>query len=197
MLRQTLLICMNSSYLTDTQIIEAIQNGDDHYFERLYERYKRWVGAIIVKHIPAQDVEEEGQEVFLQVYQCLKNLKNPKQLKPWLKTISVRQCYDYWRKKYKSREVHIKEIEPAVYNWLERSGKSDTNIEELIQQKEARQALHWALDRLGPEDRMVIQLVYFEGLNSRQASQLLGWSTANVKIRSMRARRKLKQIIKL
>ena len=197
MLSQPLLIRRNSSYLTDTQIIEAIQNGDDHYFERLYERYKRWVGAIIVKHIPAQDVEEEGQEVFLQVFQCLKNLKNPKQLKPWLKTISVRQCYDDWRKKYKSREVHIKEIEPAVYNWLERSGKSDTNIEELIQQKEARQVLHWALDRLGPEDRMVIQLVYFEGLNSRQASQLLGWSTANVKIRSMRARRKLKQIIKL
>ena len=55
--------------------------------------------------------------------------------------------------------------------------------------------LHWALDRLSAEDRMVLALTYFEGYASTEAANLLGWTTANVKIRSFRARKSLRKIL--
>jgi RNA polymerase sigma-70 factor (ECF subfamily) len=42
---------------------------------------------------------------------------------------------------------------------------------------------------------MVLELVYLEGLSVREVADLLGWSTANVKIRSFRSRRKLHKLL--
>jgi len=53
------------------------------------------------------------------------------------------------------------------------------------------------LAKLRAEDRMVIELVYFEGLSVKEAAKLLGWSVANVKIRSFRARKKLEKTLKI
>jgi RNA polymerase sigma-70 factor (ECF subfamily) len=42
---------------------------------------------------------------------------------------------------------------------------------------------------------MVLELVYLEGLSGKKAANILGWSFANVKIRSFRSRRKLKKLL--
>jgi len=42
---------------------------------------------------------------------------------------------------------------------------------------------------------MVLELVYLEGLSGREAADLLGWTVANVKVRSLRARRKLRNLL--
>ena len=78
-------------------------------------------------------------------------------------------------------------------NYLQNSlsDQSRDDWEALGRQNEAREILDWALDRLGPEDRMVLELVYLEGLAVKEAARLLGWSTANVKVRAHRARKKI------
>ena len=62
-------------------------------------------------------------------------------------------------------------------------------------QDEARELLDWVLGRLSAEDRMVLELVYLEGLTGKEAADLLGWSVANVKVRSFRSRKKLEKIL--
>ena len=42
---------------------------------------------------------------------------------------------------------------------------------------------------------MALTLVYLEERPVREAAELLGWSAANVKVRSLRARRKLRRVI--
>jgi RNA polymerase sigma-70 factor (ECF subfamily) len=42
---------------------------------------------------------------------------------------------------------------------------------------------------------MVLELIYFEGLSLQEAADLLGWSVANVKVRSFRSRKKLETIL--
>jgi RNA polymerase sigma-70 factor (ECF subfamily) len=55
--------------------------------------------------------------------------------------------------------------------------------------------LDWALDRLSAEDRMVLELVYLEGLSVKETAELLGWSVANVKVRSHRSRKKVEKLL--
>ena len=81
--------------------------------------------------------------------------------------------------------------------WLKKviSDQSNQAISQENSQKEARELLNWALDRFSPEDRMVVELVYLEGLSVKEAAHLLGWSSANVKIRSFRSRKKLRKLL--
>jgi len=81
--------------------------------------------------------------------------------------------------------------------WLENviSDTSDRAFGEHGSRKEAREVLDWALAKLSAEDRMVLELVYLEGLTVKEAAEMLGWTTANVKVRSFRSRRKLKKLL--
>jgi RNA polymerase sigma-70 factor (ECF subfamily) len=81
--------------------------------------------------------------------------------------------------------------------WLEEviSDQSEQSLHEKGLQSDARELLDWALRKLSAEDRMVLELMYLEGLSGKEAADLLGWSVANVKVRSFRARKKLQKLL--
>ena len=58
---------------------------------------------------------------------------------------------------------------------------------------EAREVLDWAMDLLSPAERMVLELVYLEGRSVKETAELLGLTSANVKVRLFRSRRKLQK----
>jgi len=182
---------------SDAEIVRRVIEGEINAFESLLLRYKDHVLQVVKKHVPYNEVEETAHDVFVRAYQSLSTFKERSSFKQWLSTIAVRACYDFWRKQYRSREMPMSSLPEEYQEWLEkvvsnRSGQSFTDRES---QKKAREVLDWALDRLSPEDRMVLELVYLEGLSGREAADLLGWSVANVKVRSLRARRKLRNLL--
>ena len=81
--------------------------------------------------------------------------------------------------------------------WLENvlTDQSQQSLDEQAHQKEAHEVLHWALERLSPADRIVLELVYLEGLSGKEAAALLGWSLAKIKIRAFRARKRLYRLL--
>lgn len=182
---------------SDTEIVRRVLNGDTNAFESLLIRYKNMVLKIVKKHVPYNDVEETIQNVFLRAYQSLPSFKGKSAFKQWLSSIAVRTCYDFWRKTYRSREVPMSVLTEKHQNWLEQviTEQSDQAINEKGSQNEARELLDWALGRLSAEDRMVMELVYLEGLSGKKAADLLGWSVANVKVRCFRSRKKLEKIL--
>jgi RNA polymerase sigma-70 factor (ECF subfamily) len=182
----------------DTEIVNQVVSGDVNAFERLLKRYQAHVVRIVRKHIPFDKVEEVAQDVFVRAYQSLPTFKEDYGFKQWLSTIAIRTCYDFWRKHYRYREIPLSSLSEKHQVWLEEatSSNSSQSFYEGDSQKEAREILDWALDRLSPEDRMVLELVYLEGYSIKEAANLLDWSTVKVKVRSFRARKKLHKLIK-
>lgn len=182
---------------TDAEIISQVLDGSVNAFESLLVRYKDLVLKIIKKHVPYDDVEETTQDVFVRVYQSLPTYRGKSNFRQWVSSITVRTCYDYWRKVYRSREVPMSSLTEKHQKWLEEviADESAHSLEEKGSQKEARELLDWALGKLSAEDRMVLELVYLEGLSGKEAADALGWSVANVKVRSFRSRRKLKKLL--
>ena len=182
----------------DAEVVHQVVSGDVNAFERLLKRYEAHVVRIVKKHIPFDKVEEVTQDVFVRAYQSLPNFKRDDSFKQWLSTITIRTCYDFWRKHYRYREIPLSSLSEKHQVWLEEATatKSSQSFDERDSQKKAREILDWALDRLSPEDRMVLELVYLEGYAVKEAASLLGWSTVNVKVRSFRARKKLHKLIK-
>ena len=182
----------------DSEIVNQVVSGEVNAFEHLLKRYQAHVVRIVKKHIPFDKVEEVAQDVFVRTYQSLPTFKGDDGFKQWLSTITIRTCYDFWRKHYRYREIPLSSLSEKHQVWLEEatSNSSSQSFYERDSQKEAREILDWALDKLSPEDRMVLELVYLEGYSIKEAAKLLGWSTVNVKVRSFRARKKLHKLIK-
>jgi RNA polymerase sigma-70 factor, ECF subfamily len=65
----------------------------------------------------------------------------------------------------------------------------------MVRQRDATNLLQRALAQLSPENRMVVDLVHLEGHSVREASELLGWTVVNVKVRAHRARQQLRKIL--
>lgn len=187
----------NHSRPSDDEIIRRILDGDVNAFEHLLVKYQEQVLKIVRKHIPYDQVEETAQDVFVRAYQSLPAFKGKSGFLQWLSVIAVRTCYDFWRKHYRTREFPMSTLTLKHQGWLEKiiSNHSSRLFNEQNSQKEAREVLNWALDRLSAEDRMVLELVYLEGLSGKEAAELLGWSVANVKIRSYRSRKKLRKLL--
>ena len=187
----------DSSKPSDAEIVRQVLDGYVNAFESLLIRYKELVLKIVKKHVPYNDVEETTQDVFVRVYKSLSNFKGTSDFKHWLSSITVRTCYDYWRKSYRSREVPMSSLTEKHQKWLEEviSDQSEQSLHEKGLQSDARELLDWALGKLSAEDRMVLELMYLEGLSGKEAADLLGWSVANVKVRSFRARKKLQKLL--
>jgi RNA polymerase sigma-70 factor (ECF subfamily) len=187
----------SSSKPSDAEIVRRVIEGEINAFESLLLRYKDHVLGVVKKHVPYNEVEETAHDVFVRAYQSLSTFKGRSSFRQWLSAIAVRACYDFWRKRYRSRELPMSSLTEEHQEWLERvvSNRSGQSFDDKASQREVRELLDWALDRLSPGDRMVLELVYLEGLSGREAADLLGWTVANVKVRSLRARRKLRNLL--
>lgn len=183
---------------SDDEIIQNVLKGNVDDFEGLVRRYQAHVINMVKRHVPERDVEETAQEAIVRAYRSLSSYRSKgRGFKAWLSTVTIRACYDYWRKTYRSKEVPLSSLSDDHKRWIEQvaAQESSQSMRAKAASDEARKVLDWGLSHLSAEDRMVLELVYFEELTGREAAELLGWTTTNVKVRAFRARRKLEKIL--
>ena len=177
----------------DTEIIDLVLGGDVNAFERLLEKYESAVLKTVSGKVPNEAIAEVVHEVFVRSFQSLSGYQGKGSFERWLKRIALRTCCDFWRQRYQRREIPesglTSEDRPLLENL---ASESDPALDEA---EETRDMLNRALNRLSPEDRMVLTLTILEGYSVAEAADLLGWTSANVKVRSFRARAKLRRII--
>jgi len=189
---------MDRKDINDDEMINRVLEGEVNVYELLMNKYQSIVLSILKKRLPFEQVEEVAQVVFIKAYQSLPSYRGESPFKNWLSSIAVRACYDFWRTRYKKREVSIDSISEGDKEWLDKV-LLEQSIDVLTkkgQESEAKELLDWALSKLSPEDKMVLELVYLEGFSNKETSDLLGWSVPNVKVRSFRSRRKLRKLLK-
>jgi RNA polymerase sigma-70 factor (ECF subfamily) len=183
---------------SDEEIVRRVIDGDVNSFEYLLKRHQDHVVRIVKKHIPLNEVEETAQDVFVRAYQALPGFKGQGSFRQWLSVVAVRTCYDFWRGRYRSRELPMSTLTENHRDWLERtlSDESNQSFHEEGRGKEAGEVLDWALSKISAKDRMILELVYLEGLSMKEVAGLLDLSVSNVKVRSFRSRKKLETLLK-
>jgi RNA polymerase sigma-70 factor, ECF subfamily len=182
---------------SDREIIDRVLGGDVDAFERLMDRYAEHVARIAGRRVPWGDAEEVAQDIFVRAYLSLASYGGKGDFKWWLSKIATRACFDYWRERYRRREQPMSSLSEDQANRLaramsEHSARAHANGAE---SRDARELLSWALDRLSPGDRAVLELVSIEERPVAEAAKLLGWSVVNVKVRAYRSRRKLRALL--
>src|ERR1043165_8931111 len=72
----------------DAATVLAAPAGDERAFEALYRRYARVVHWILLSRLPASEVEDLVQEVFLTALNKLKSLREPAAFPGWIASIA-------------------------------------------------------------------------------------------------------------
>ena len=133
----------------------------------------------------------------MNIYLSLKSYSGKAPLWAWMKTIAVRCAYAYWKNQKGKTSIpmegmgenHKKLISKILF-------QKDIESHLVLEEKQATYELvHEILDRLSPEDRMVMRLIHIDRYSAKEAAALLGWSRANVLVRAHRSRKKFRRIL--
>lgn len=165
---------------SDTELVEAAQNGHLESFGALYERYQSSMVALAYSVLADRHLAQDAaQEVFVIACRDLLNLKRKDKFAAWLAGICRNVAKGMLR-------VKDKIIEPDS---LQSNGDSDI--------KEQRQdAVRQAVWQLRSAERELIVLRYYDGFSQAQISSVLDISPSAVNGRLIRAKRKIAKFLK-
>ena len=176
----------------DVALIQRILAGDEDAFANLIRKYQQQVHAHVLQKIDDFQIAEDiVQETFLQVYQKLETLEDPKLFPKWLYVIVNRRCIAWLRRNRiqteSLEETDISEIETEAYSRYVAAEHEKATVDA------QRYLVQKLLAKLKARDREVITLHYFEEMTSSEIGAFLGVSENTVKSRIRRARQQLKK----
>jgi RNA polymerase sigma-70 factor (ECF subfamily) len=82
----------------DGALVSSAREGDRAAFGCLYDRYARMVHGILLCRVPAPEVDDLVQEVFLAALRQLHALRDVARFGAWLAVITRNRANDYYRK---------------------------------------------------------------------------------------------------
>jgi len=177
--------------------IQRVLDGDVEAFAAVVNACQGLIAADLARRLPAQDVPEVAQDVFLRAFRSLPSYRREAPFRIWILRIARHAAMDFWRRKYRRRDQAFSELDEAGLRRVE------TSQQEILAERRkdqdvrdaAREWLDAALVRLSPDDRAVITLVELEECSMEDAARRLGCGLSAVKVRAFRARRRLKRIL--
>ena len=157
--------------------------------EHLHPLVRRWVRH----HLPRRESEEDlVQEVFLKLLQKLDRYQQRADVpfEHWVSRLTVRTCLDALRAERARPEWRMADLGEAERAWLDFLA-DPRSTEPEARPQEARELVQRLLAQLAPAERLVLMLVDLEQRGTAEVATLTGWSRPMVKMRTLRARRKL------
>src|SRR6516162_7581751 len=95
----------------EAALVRRVQAKDDLAFREIVERYQAKVFSIIYGILRNRnDAEDIAQQVFAKIYFSIKNFDFRSSLLTWIYKITVKECYDYLRKKRVRKLVYESEF---------------------------------------------------------------------------------------
>jgi RNA polymerase sigma-70 factor (ECF subfamily) len=161
-------------------------------FDRLYRDHVdliyRYAHRLCGETESAKDLV---QETFLNAYQGLKDFRGDAKVSTWLYTIASRACIRMRRKRKgePEHELSLEEFVPTSEGEFRlQIPMGGLSPEEAFQNKELREALDQAIDKLPRKYRMALVLRDMEGLSAKEVGTIMGVNERAVKSRLHRAR---------
>lgn len=181
----------------DAAITQAILQGDVERYSELLDKYQTLIGAVVARRVPGKEVAAVTHEVFVQAYKSLPGYSGRVPFGNWATGIAVRTCCDYWRREKRYRRQLVEAAGGDSREWLENTAghSREEKAEHLVQQEDMRKLLQRVLRQLSPENRTLLESIYFDDLPLKQVAAALEWSLVKTKVRALRARREMRKIL--
>ena len=166
----------------DSSLVLAARAGDRSAFGGLYARYARMVHGILLARVPASDVDDLVQEVFLRAMPRLCDLRDVERFGPWLAAITRNRANDYFRQTR------------AVAQATESLPEDEEQLPAASTAPDAQAAAILACVRSLPEtyrETLILRLV--EGMNGPEIAARTGLTPGSVRVNLHRGMQQLRE----
>jgi RNA polymerase sigma-70 factor, ECF subfamily len=184
---------LDLSEARDRELVLRIGKGDQEAFRGLFGRYAPAAKALALRVVRQSHLAEEiVQEAFTALW------KNPDgydqqrgSVKSWLMGMVHHRAVDLVRRE----EAHRRRAEQSIPQAMQTEPDPADQVVEEIGAPEERAAVRTALDALPPEQRQVIELMYFDGRSQSQIAADLDLPLGTVKSRTLLGMRRLRGVL--
>lgn len=181
--------CQNPMKKTDTQLMQAIGNGDRQAFEALVRRYQNPLFSFIRKYMGGerQQAEDLTQEVFLRVYRAASRfeVRSDSSVSAWIFTIAYNLSMNEARRCRRQRDFTKELCEEHSFSACESATPEETY--------HLKNTVFSALEELPEKQRAALLLRVTEGLSYTEISEVLHISVPGVESLIYRARKSLRE----
>jgi len=175
----------SSSALTDRQLIDAALAGDVASFGRLVDRYQQDVLRIAAMALGSADgAEDVVQDAFVKAHRALSSFRPDASFKPWLYRIVINTARNLHRSTSRRNNLRLRMAAvPPV------TAEGPDEIAVLLSRREELVA---AINRLRPDDRLILTYRWYDQLSEAEIATALGCRRGTVKSRLSRAMTRLR-----
>jgi RNA polymerase sigma factor (sigma-70 family) len=174
--------------LDDLELVTRAKAGEVNAYEELVQRYTELAfRTAYLMTGSAADAEEAAQDGFLKAYRALSGFRTDKPFRPWLLTIVANEARHRRRSAARRTNLEFRAAEGL------HQGDAAPSPEAAAEAREERERLLEALNRLGPDDRLVISCRLFLELTVEETASALGCAAGTVKSRLSRALSRLRE----
>lgn len=171
----------NKDFLFDT--VRQCQEGNTDAMEKVYNAYKSPLFSLTWRFTGDISLAEDLlQEIFIKIFTGIKKLRAPEAFNSWLYRIAFNTCLSFGRKKWKIKEVPLKEIEDMGYI------EADKN--------QIRMQLDHAVGKLPPKQKIVFQLHDIQGFTYDEIAKIMKCKEGTAKSQLFKARTKIRHILR-
>lgn len=168
-----------------SDVLSAARRGDQTAYAALVMHYDGRLRRLAYHLLGEREETDDAlQDVYVKAFKSLQDFAGESALSTWLARITYTTCIDHLRRRH--RTIPMPDLEP-----VETLPEAPDPTDDLS----SRVTVKAALRRLPVEQRAVVVLVGVEGLDYRQAAEILGVPRGTVASRLSAARRVLRSAL--
>ena len=187
---------MSEASLDVAACVKRVLQQDEDAARQLVQHLYPLVLKLVRAHLPQRTAEEDLlQTVFMKIFANLDKYAGAVPLGHWVSRITINTCINH---------LKAERVRPEL-RWSDLDDKQQFIVESLAATGEelqpadslaSRDLLERLLSHLNPVDRLLVTLLHMEGHSGQEVARMMGWSHARVRVRSFRARQKLRRHFK-
>ncbi len=167
--------------------------GDEKAVLDLFNYMYPHVAKLVYANRPGREsVEDLIQQSCIKIVTNLQKYSGRAPFLHWVSRVTVNTCLNQMRREKARPEVRLADLSEDEAGVIEALAAAPGELDS-SDQVAASELVEKLLASLRPPARLLMRLMYLEGRNVEEISQLTGWSRAVVKVRAFRARNQLRQ----
>lgn len=182
----------------DLELARLAHAGDESAFAEIMRRYSPRVFRFASRYFRQRElVEEAAQEVFLKAFTQLDSFEGRGSMEGWLTRITTNTCLNMLRSAKSKPELTVSDLTEDENTWLDDrlAGTAAERHQSSERSLVAADLAGRVLETMSPDDQLVLTLIDGEDTPVKEVAEMTGWSISKVKVRAMRARRKMRESV--
>jgi len=162
--------------------IRASQSGNTAAFNHLVLKWERPIYNLALRMMqqPAE-AEEVTQEVFFSAYRSIKRFRQDARFSTWLYRIASNKCLTRLRQRPRRSHWSLDDLDTPILDTQQLS--QSAGQEDHLLRQEQRDVVLQALQALAAEQRLVVELKFYQDLKFEEIAEALDIPTSTAKSR--------------